>query len=112
MSAVVDTPAAMIARLDGALERRGEDVFLRKTNTAVGQLAVRARVRFYRPTELVGLIVQGDSKVVISGTGLSVFGVPPINGYVVSNGVPRVIKGVTPTRQDGVLVRVDMQVRG
>lgn len=107
-----DTPTGMIARLDAALLRRGEDVKLRKTNTAVGEMTVRARVRFYKPDEIAGIVQQGDSKVLISPTGLAVFGVPPQNGFVVVAGVPRRIIAPNPIRVAGTLVRIELQVRG
>ncbi|RUU29761.1 hypothetical protein [Mesorhizobium sp. M6A.T.Ce.TU.016.01.1.1] len=107
-----DTPAGTIARLDDALSRRGQDVKLRKSNTATGEVTVKARVRFYKPAELVGIIQQGDSKVVISPTGLTSFGVPPANGYVIVDDIPRRIIAPTPIRVAGTLVRIELQVRG
>jgi len=106
------TPAQMIADLDAALAEVGETVLLRKTNTHVGQASVKARMRFYKPDELTGILQQGDSKVVVSPTGLESFGVPPQNGFVVAGGVPRRIISVTPIRVADVLVRIEMQVRG
>lgn len=106
------TPAEIIARLDDALARRGEDMFLRKTNTATGQITVKGRIRSYKPDEIEGIIVQGDSKVIISPTGLGAFGVPPPNGYVVVAGTPRRIISANAIRDGGTLVRIDMQVRG
>jgi hypothetical protein len=106
------TPAQLIADLDAALVEVGQDVFLRKTNSSVGQLTARARVRFYKPFEVAGIIQAGDSLVVISPTGLETFGIPPANGYVVVNGVPRRIIAPNPTYVGGTLVRIDLQVRG
>lgn len=112
MADLSDTPAGMIARLDAALARRGQDVILRKTNTVTGQVTVRARVRDYRADELVGIIQHGASKVVVSPTGLTTFGVPPKNGFVVVDGQPRRIESVNPIRVAGTLVRIDMMVMG
>lgn len=106
------TPTEIIARLDGALARRGEDVLLRKSNSVAGQVTVKGRIRFYRPDEIEGIIVQGDSKVVISPTGLDTFGIPPSNGYVVIADTPRRIIAVNAIRDGGTLVRIDMQCRG
>lgn len=106
------TPAEMIADLDAALLEAGSTIQLRKTNTAVGQISVRARVRFYKPDEIVGIIQQGDSKVVLSPTGLEVFGVPPQNGFVVVDGAPRRIIAPNPIRIQDTLVRIELQVRG
>ncbi|MER8762889.1 hypothetical protein [Mesorhizobium sp. M0968] len=107
-----DAPAGMIARLDDALARRGQDVKLRKTNTAVGQVTVRAKVRFYKPDEIAGIITAGDSKIILSPTGLDAFGVPPANGFVVVDGSPRRIIVPNPIMSGGVLVRIELQVRG
>lgn len=107
-----DTPAGMISRLDAALERRGETVILRKSNSTVGQVSVKAKVRAYRPDEIAGILQQGDSQVILSPTGLSVFGLPPQNGFVVAGDVPRRIVGVTPIRVADTLVRIELQVRG
>lgn len=106
------TPAEMIADLDAALLRVGSTVKVRKTNTAVGQVEVRARVRFYKPNEIVGIIQQGDSKVVLSPTGLEAFGVPPQNGFVVVDGAPRRIILPNPIMVQNTLVRIELQVRG
>lgn len=107
-----DTPAGMIARLDAAIARRGQTVTLRKTNTAVGQVTVGGHVRNFKPDEIVGIIQQGDTNVIVSPTGLETFGVPPINGFVVIDGVPRRIVGVTPMKSANTLVRIEIQVSG
>lgn len=112
MADLSDTPAGIISRLDASLLKHGEDVTLRKSNTATGEVTVRARVRLYEPAELVGIINQGDSKVIISPTGLTSFGVPPANGYVVVNDIPRRIIAPNPIRVAGTLVRIELQVRG
>ena len=106
------TPAEAIADLDASLARVGEDVKLRKTNSATGQKTVRARVRGYKPDEVIGIIQQGDSKVVISPSCLGSFGMPAINGYVVAGGVPRRIMGIYAPTIQGTVVRIEMQVRG
>jgi hypothetical protein len=106
------TPAQQIADLDAALARRGTSVQLRKTNTHVGQVTVLAKWRGYKPDEIAGIIQQGDSKVIISPTGLDAFGIPPQNGYVVISNVPRRIIAPTPIYDGGVLVRIELQVRG
>ena len=112
IAAIEDTPAAMIARLDAALVRRGQNVILRTGNTTVGQITIRARVRGYKPSEVIGIIQQGDSKVVVSASSLITFGMPTTAGFVVVNGVPRRIISVVPIQPGGTLVRVDLQVRG
>lgn len=106
------TPAEMIAELDAKLLAVGSTVLLRKTNSAAGQVSARARVRFYKPDEIAGIIQQGDSKVVLSPTGLEAFGVPPQNGFVVVAGSPRRIIAPNPITIDDTLVRIELQVRG
>lgn len=113
MTSYADTPEGMIARLDASLSRRGQDVQLRKTNTAAGQVTVRACVRGYQPEELIGLVKQGDKKVTISPTGISSFGEPLSGHFVVVDGRPRAIQGEPEfIRVANVLVRINMTVRG
>lgn len=106
------TPAEAIATLDAQLAEHGQDAQLRRTNTAVGQITVRAFVRGYKAEEVVGIISAGDTKIVISPTGLGAFGIPPANGFVVLDGSPRRIISATPFKLGGELVRVELQVRG
>jgi hypothetical protein len=106
------TPSQLIADLDAALARTGQRVIIRKTNSTDGQVTVRARVRFYKPDEIAGIIQQGDSKVILSPTGLDEFGVPPQNGFVVVNGSPRRIVLPNPIYVADTLVRIELQVRG
>jgi len=106
------TPAQQIADLDAALERRGTAIQLRKTNSAAGQVTVPAKWRGYKPDEVMGIILAGDTKVILSPTGLETFGIPPQNGYAVVGGVPRRIIVPTPIYDGGVLVRIELTVRG
>ena len=58
-------------RLALALERKGEDVTIRRIygqspRTNFVDVTVRAAVRTYQPVELVGGINQTDSKVIVS----------------------------------------------
>lgn len=106
------TPAQMIADLDRAVASYGQTVILRKANTAIGQVSVNGHVRNYKPEELVGIIEQGDSKVILSPTGLETFGVPPQNGFVVIDGKPRMIKAATPMKVANTLVRIELAVKG
>lgn len=108
-----DTPAGMIARLDASLARHGQNVTLRTGNTTTGQRTCRAFVRGYKPSELIGLIKQDDKKITISPTGLGAFGEPSNGQFVVIDGRPRAIQGEPEfIRVDGVLVRINMTVRG
>ncbi|MBR2689170.1 MAG: hypothetical protein IKE42_15060 [Aquamicrobium sp.] len=106
------TPAQQIADLDAALARRGTSIHLRKTNSAVGQVTVPAKWRGYKPDEVMGIIRAGDTKIVVSPTGLATFGIPPQNGYAVIDGAPRLIVVPLPIYDGGVLVRIELTVRG
>lgn len=109
-----DTPAGAIARLDDALERRGEDVTLRTGNTMVGQVTVRAHVRTAKArAQLIGGMVQGDKIVRISPTGLGAFGEPKKGQIVMIGNKPHAIIAEPEfLRPGGVLVRINMIVRG
>lgn len=107
------TPATAIAMLDRQIAAHGEDVILRKTNSATGQVTVRAKVRDYEPQEFVGLVKQGDNEVIVSPTGLESFGLPVVNGYVVIAGAAKRVEGPPNViRVAGTVVRIEMQVRG
>jgi hypothetical protein len=115
---LTDTPAAMIARLDDALTRRGEDVTVRRYTAATGNprpktdIATRASVRAVRPEQLVGNIDQTASNAALSPTGLSAL-LPLRKGdKVVVDGRERNIEFVKPIRVGGTLVRIDLVVTG
>lgn len=103
------TPSQAIAALDRQLARHGQTVILR-TSAGVVTSTVRAMMRGYQPDELVGGIVQGDSKVILSPTGLNVL--PVLNSKVVHDGRVRNVQAVESVKLDDVLVRVNVQVRG
>jgi hypothetical protein len=107
-------PAQLLIRdLDRALAEVGQDVKLRKGNTADGEKTVRAVVRGFKPEELVGGITQSDKQVTISPTGLDADDLPAARQYVVVEGRPRSIAGEPEMiRVDGVLVRINMMVTG
>lgn len=111
------TPAAAITALDRQLAAHGQDVILRRY-TGVGQArtstdaTVRAFVRDYRPDEIVGGIAQGDTEVTLSPTGVLAGGLPKRGDQVVIDGTPRTIQGAPPVRLAGMVVRINLQVRG
>lgn len=127
-----DTPEAMIARLDASLARRGEDVVLRRNTMGPGGLqipydaTVRGHVRGYDAQELTSTIIQGDTKIIISPTGIEAAGwpgpsvgtvvgdrrVPRKNDVVVVQGAPRQVMSAAPKYVAGTLVRIEIQVRG
>lgn len=108
-------PSDAIAKLDSALLKTGQDVTLAQLAPAATK-AVRAFVRGYRPEELTGTIRQGDSEVVVSPTGLlgSVFATDPAETIekVEIDGRRRNVEGVEPVFVAGVMVRINLLVRG
>lgn len=125
------TSAEAIADLDAALASEGEDVVLRRGAQApFTDLTVRAHVRHIRPDEVSGGIVAGDSMVTISPTGLdqaawmaaagsvgaAPFAVdrrpPKVGDRIIVQGRLRRVEHAAPILMAGVLVRINMQVRG
>jgi hypothetical protein len=114
------------ARLDRSLARNGETVTLRRLTLGPGNTQVPfdcecgARVSAYQPHELVGGIVQGDSKVILSPTSLRARQWPgpgldplPRSGDRVGiGGRERNVQTVTPVYAGGGLVRIELLVRG
>lgn len=112
-----------IADLDDALAEYGADVVLRRisgtapstTNTDV---TVRAAIRSFQPQELVGGIVQTDSRVIISPTQITAAGwpgdgtLPRPNDRLVIAGRVRNVKVVDPIYIGDELVRIEMAVAG
>lgn len=133
------TPAQAIAMLDRQLEKHGQRITLQRLTSAAGgasipfDVTVRAFVRNYKPDELVGGIVQSDSKVTISPTEIEEKGWPGPSVYTVApnttlseqdrrvprkgdnariNGRLRNIEASMPIYLDDELVRIDMHVKG
>ena len=75
------TTAQAIADLDFALSEAGEPCVLRRPGF-IGMtpdpvdVTVMARVRTYKPSQIVGAILQGDSNAVPSPTGVLAAGWP------------------------------------
>lgn len=104
--------AEAIAELDDALALAGQDIGLQVVTAGVAGTAAdcRALVRGYKPSELVGGIVQNDSKVILSPTGLATI---PVRGMkAVIGGVPRHIEAAEQIKMDDTLVRIVMWVKG
>ena len=126
------SPEDAIASLNRQLSQHGEDIILTRvvgtSNQAKSSAKVRAFVRGYAPHELVGGIIQGDSHVTISPTDLartqwpggtvsnqsdlSDHQVPLKNDRCVVAGRTRTVQAAQPFYLSGVLVRIEMQVRG
>ena len=133
------TPQTAIGMLRRQLEAHGQDIRLRRvTRTPSGEAQViysvdcRAFVRGHRPDELVGGILQGDSKVTLSAAEIEAKGWP---GPIASADPPgertqrdrriprkgddvtieetvRNVEVATPYYLDGILVRIELEVRG
>ncbi|HEY4136491.1 MAG TPA: hypothetical protein VGO34_14900 [Alphaproteobacteria bacterium] len=108
------TPAAAIAMLDRQLAEHGGDILLTRAAPAAST-TVRAQVRGYSGAELAGSIQQGDSRVILSPTQLNAAAppwLPQRDDKAVIDGKTFNIEDAVPTRLAGVLVRLDLQVRG
>lgn len=122
------TPAEMISSLDRALAQYGEDVTLRRSTWVEGvathmDAGIRAKVTGYLPDELVGGIVQGDRKVILSPTGIAAEAwpaadatvderMPQVGDVVISAGRAYRVMAPNPLRAGGEVVRIELQVRG
>lgn len=117
------TPAAAIAALDRQLWLHGQDVVLRRYVMAAGvrtpvDATLRASVRDYRPDELAGGIVQGDTAVVLSPTGIIAAAWPGTQDWprvgdrIVIDGRERAVQAASVVRMAGTVVRINVQVRG
>jgi hypothetical protein len=114
------TPAAVKASYARALKER---VTLRRYTGAGANRPrldvenIRARTVGYEPHELVGNIVQGDRKLIVYADDLIENGfVLPVTtaDEVVVRGKPLAIKAADDStrRVDGVLIAIELQVRG
>jgi hypothetical protein len=119
------------AQLDRALATRGEDVVLQRrvknsTPSVYSTLTCRAQLRGYEPHELIGGIVQGDSKVIMSPTaiiadqagrktwpGIAGGGLYPVIGdYINARGRLRYVQSTDTIFENGEPIRIEAQVRG
>ena len=121
-----------IAALDRAVARTGEAVTLRRNTGSTPQTTVdvtlQAIVRGFKPSELISGsgIVAGDSLVIISPTAINaaqwpggqsptVTGdqrIPRTTDAVIRQGKSRTVQSANPVYVRGVLVRIELQVRG
>lgn len=113
------SPEQAISALDRALDAAGEDIVLRRTTGTKPAIpfdvGVRASVRDYQPAELVGGVVQGDSRVIVSPTEMKrrQWCWPPrVNDKAVIQGKVRNVTAATPIYVNGELVRIELSVRG
>lgn len=118
------TPAAAIAMLDRSLAKNGEDIVIRRY---VGSgdvrvpldVTVRAHVRGYLPNELVGGIVQGDTKLILAPTQIVAaawpgpVGWPQVGDRIVIEGRSSItVQAAAVVRVAGTVVRIEIQARG
>ncbi|ODT50265.1 hypothetical protein [Devosia sp. 63-57] len=107
------TPDQAIGMLDRQIDRHGSAVRIERGGVPH---EVRGFPRQYKPDEISEGIMQGDSQVVISPSGLvgSAFAAePPHRGdFVVMFGRRRHVENVELVYVADVLVRLNMQVRG
>jgi hypothetical protein len=128
------TPAEATSMLQRQLAKHGQDVRLQRvTQGPSGQqikysVNCRAFVRGYQPAELVGGILQGDSKVVLSAAEIEAQGWPGPNSSttptnqdrrvprkgddIIIMGKSRNIEVATPVYLNGELVRIELAARG
>lgn len=108
------TPAQAIAMLDRQMEKHGEPVVLRRGSPST-PLPTTGFVRGYKANEIVDMIQQGDSHIVLSPSGLSgIFAakLPTSDDKIDVAGSTKNIISAEPVRMAGVLVRMNLQVRG
>ena len=124
------SPAQAIADLDMMLGHRETVRLIRRSGPSQSvtfEVVCPARVKDYKPEELVGNIEQGDSLVIISPTQINEEGWPgpatgPFSGdrripqaasdLIIIQQKPRAVKSTYPVYLEGILVRLNVQVKG
>lgn len=106
-----------IQSIQAAITREGQSVTLRRIATGTAPVAVtcQAMVRGYRPAELVGGIVQGDRRVVISNAEIAAAtwpGPPRKGDQVVIEGKVTTAQGVETVQLRGEDAKHILAVRG
>ena len=101
-------------RFADSLRRAGRQMSLKRrigTTADFTECAVYGRSRFYQPTELVGLVVQGDRKVRIAQRDIAAAGWPgpPKKGDFLDGGA---VQGAEPLYEAETLVGFVVWVRG
>jgi hypothetical protein len=131
------TPETAIAILRRQLAAHGQNIRLRRVTQGPGGTQViysvecRAFVRGYHPDELVGGIIQGDSKVTLSAAEIEAQGWPGPDSAITTTtlsqqdrrvprkgddvrieGRVRNIENAVPFYLNGELVRIELNARG
>lgn len=113
------TPHHLIASLDAAIAGYGQTVTLQHTTvdatgavTVADEVTCAAAVRNFGPQDLEpGEGVQ-DIRVIVSPTGLGVFGLPSRDDRILIDGNPANIVQIAPLSYGGAVVRVNLLCRG
>jgi hypothetical protein len=117
-----------IKELDRSLAADGEDFVLRRvtgtSNPSNTDVTCRGFIRLFTPDELTPNIIQGDTRIILSPTQIEAANWPGVSAGALDARVPRrgdkaVVQGrvrnieaAAPIYLDGVLVRLELQVRG
>jgi hypothetical protein len=113
------SPQTIIARTDAAIAGYGQTVTLQRTSvdpatgaeTVAQSVTCPAAVRTFGPQDLeAGEVV--DIRVVVSPTGLGVFGLPSRDDKIVIDGNPSNVVQVAPLYYGATLCRVNLLCRG
>lgn len=107
------TPADIAA----AIREEGRDVTVQRlvSNAVTASLACRAMVRGYKPAELAGGIIQGDTRIVVAALTLAEGGFPvPFRkgDRVVIDGRTTTIQAADPIHAGQALGKWIIQARG
>lgn len=103
------TPGQAIGMLDRQMAAHGSTVtFWRGADTR----DMKAVVRSFHADEFVGLLQQGDRKVVVSPTSFGAFGAPEAQDRVIIAEQPFTVQTVELVEIAGVVVRANLVVRG
>ena len=115
------TPAEMIDMLDRSLATNGQDAEMYRivgsgpTATKLGLgTPIRAHVRTLNEDELTAGLTQDDHMVILSPTSFASWapGQPKKGDKVMIEGLPCNVEVLKPFRPSGVLVRLEMKVKG
>lgn len=113
------TPQQAIGMLDRQVQQHGQAVKLERlvaNQPSIEKDGLRGFVRGYKPDEIGGGIVQGDTLVVLSPTAIagSAFeaDLPRRLDRVFTTGRRRTVESAEAVYMNDVLVRINLQVRG
>ena len=106
--------------ISATLIKFGRPMTLRRNTLTAGVLvptdvSVYAAATNYQPAELVGGLMQGDTKVVFANTQIAAAawpGPPIIGDQIIIDGRARTIKQVDPRYLGSVVLVFECQVRG